>query len=63
MDSYEINKIQVQIAQSIRVIGMDSPAYIIEGLCVLWFMAMVGDRAVVGGVCCWPILSLAYLDE
>lgn len=58
VDSYEKNQIQVQIAQSKQVLGMESPAYIIEGLCVSGFMVMVGIR-VVGGVSADFISTLA----
>lgn len=59
VDSYERNQIQVQIAQSKNVVGMESPAYIIEGLCVSGFIAMVGVKAIAGGVAADFISTLA----
>ena len=49
VNSYEKNRVQEQIAQSKQVVGMESPAYLIEGLCISGFMIMVGIRAIAGG--------------
>lgn len=59
VDNYERNQIQVQIAQSKQVVGMESPAYIIEGLCVSGFMVMVGVRAVISDVSADFVSTLA----
>ncbi len=59
VDNYERNQIQVQMAQSKQVLGMESPSYIIEGLCVSGFIAMVGVRAVAGGMSADFISTLA----
>lgn len=59
VDSYERNQVQLQIAQGRQVVGMESPAYIIEGLCVSGFMVMVGIRAAAGGVSTDFISTLA----
>ena len=49
IDTYEKNTIQVQLAQCKTVIGQESPAYIVEGLCVSGIMAIVGIRIASGG--------------
>lgn len=48
IDTYERNTIQVQLAQCKTVIGQESPTYIVEGLCVLGIMAIVGLRIASG---------------
>lgn len=59
VDKYEKNQIQVQIAQSKQTVGMDSPAYIIESLCVSGFIVMVGVRACMGSASIEFISTLA----
>ena len=49
IDTYEKNIIQVQLAQCKTAIGQESPAYIVEGLCVTGIMAVVGARVATGG--------------
>lgn len=49
VDAYERNIIQVQLAQCKTAIGQESPAYIVEGLCVSGIMAIVGIRIASGG--------------
>lgn len=49
IDAYENNTIQVQLAQCKAAIGQESPAYIVEGLCVSGIMAIVGLRIASGG--------------
>nr|WP_308624412.1 ABC transporter ATP-binding protein [uncultured Eisenbergiella sp.] len=45
---YEKNQIQVQLAQCKQIVGQESPAYIIEGLCVSGLMVAVAFRIVLG---------------
>ena len=47
--SYENNQIELQKAQSKQVVGMESPAYIIEGICVSGLMMVVCLRIIVSG--------------
>ncbi len=47
--SYEKNQIEVQKAQSKQVVGTESPAYIIEGICVSGLMLIVCLRIIIGG--------------
>ena len=49
IDTYERNTIQVQLAQCKTVIGQESPAYIVEGLCVSGILAVVGFKIALGG--------------
>jgi len=48
VEEYEKNQVQVQIAQCKQTVGQESPAYIIEGLCVSGLMAAVAFRIVLG---------------
>lgn len=48
INSYEKNQIQVQNAQCKQVVGGESPAYIIEGICVSGLMLIVCSRVVMG---------------
>lgn len=48
VDEYEKNQIQVQKAQCKQTVGQESPAYIIEGLCVAGLMLAVAVRIVSG---------------
>lgn len=45
---YEKNQIQVQIMQCKQIVGQESPAYIIEGLCVVGLMGMVAVKLLSG---------------
>ncbi|MBS6202611.1 MAG: ABC transporter ATP-binding protein [Eisenbergiella sp.] len=47
--AYEKNQIKLQQAQSKQVVGMESPAYIIEGICVSGLMLIVCFRIIIGG--------------
>lgn len=46
---YEQNIIKVQVAQCHQTVGVEAPAYIIEGLCVSGIMVVVGLKIVMGG--------------
>ena len=46
---YEKNQIEVQRARSSQVVGMESPAYLIEGVCVSGLMAVVCMRIIAVG--------------
>ena len=48
VDTYEKNQIGLNSAQCKQVIGQESPAYIIEGLCVSGLLAVVAIRIVSG---------------
>ena len=45
---YENNQIQVQLAQCKQIVGQESPAYIIEGLCVSGLMLAIAFRIILG---------------
>lgn len=49
VEEYEENLIRAQQAQCRSVVGGESPAYVIEGMCVSGLMAVVGAK-VIGGV-------------
>ena len=46
---YEKNQIEVQKARSNQVVGMESPAYLIEGVCVSGLMCVVCIRVIAVG--------------
>ncbi len=48
INAYEKNQIQVQNAQCKQVVGGESPAYIIEGICVSGLMLIVCSRVIMG---------------
>ncbi len=48
INAYEKNQIQVQNAQCNQVVGAESPAYIIEGICVSGLMLIVCSRVMIG---------------
>lgn len=48
IDEYEKNQIQVQAAQCKQTVGQESPAFIIEGLCISGLMMAVAFRVVMG---------------
>jgi len=49
-DEYEENMIEVQKAQCMSVVGQESPAYMIEGLCITGIMTVVGLRVISGSL-------------
>lgn len=59
VNRYDGNQTQLRIAQSRQVVGTESPAYLIEGLCVSGFMVMVGIRAISGSISAEFISTLA----
>ncbi len=48
IEEYEENQAQVQMAQCKQTVGQESPAYIIEGLCVSGLMIVVAMRVISG---------------
>lgn len=48
VNEYEKNQIQVQIMQCKQTVGQESPAYIIEGMCVTGFMGMIAVKMLCG---------------
>lgn len=48
IEEYEENQAQVQMAQCKQTVGQESPAYIIEGLCVSGLMIVVVMRVISG---------------
>lgn len=48
VEEYEYNQIEVQSAQCKQIVGQESPAYIIEGLCIAGLMLAVAFRIVSG---------------
>ena len=59
VDSYEKSQEQMQAALCRQTVGMETPAYIIEGFCVSGFMAVIGARVITGGMAADFISTLA----